>query len=90
MVEHRSHLQHDPLAETRDLATVHANDAIILHNLNYTFDPSPGLIFPTLASGAADGPGRAGARSMTPHRLLERCSDGRGDDPGKSRPPCCG
>ena len=44
---------------------------VILNNLHYTFDPSLGLIFPTLASGARMVLAEPG-EEYDPHRLLER------------------
>ena len=86
MVEHRA-ICNTILWRDKDL-TVHADD-VVLNNLHYTFDPSLGLIFPTLASGRADGPGRAG-RGVRPAPAAGARGDGRGDDPGSPARPAPG
>ncbi len=68
MVEHRA-ICNTILWRDKDL-TVHAGD-VVLNNLHYTFDPSLGLIFPTLASGARMVLAEPG-EEYDPHRLLER------------------
>ncbi len=68
MVEHRA-ICNTILWRDRDLL-VHSDD-VVLNNLNYTFDPSLGLIFPTLASGARMVLAEPG-EEYDPHRLLER------------------
>ncbi len=68
MVEHRA-ICNTLLWRDKDLP-VHAGD-VVLNNLNYTFDPSLGLIFPTLASGARMVLAEPG-EEYDPHRLLER------------------
>ena len=68
MVEHRA-ICNTILWRDKDL-TVHADD-VVLNNLHYTFDPSLGLIFPTLASGARMVLAEPG-EEYDPHRLLER------------------
>ncbi len=68
MVEHRA-ICNTILWRDKDL-TVHPDD-VILNNLRYTFDPSLGLIFPTLASGARMVLAEPG-EEYDPHRLLER------------------
>jgi len=68
MVEHRA-ICNTILWRDKDL-TIHAGD-VVLNNLNYTFDPSLGLIFPTLASGARMVLAEPG-EEHDPHRLLER------------------
>ena len=68
--------------------TVHAGD-VVLNNLNYTFDPSVALIFPTLAAGARMVLAEPG-EEYDPHRLLERVRDGRGDDPRSHACPVSG
>ncbi len=68
MVEHRA-ICNTLLWRDKDL-TVHADD-VVLNNLQYMFDPSLGLIFPTLASGARMVLAEPG-EEYDPHRLLER------------------
>ena len=68
MVEHRA-ICNTILWRDKEL-TVHADD-VVLNNLHYTFDPSLGLIFPTLASGARMVLAEPG-EEYDPHRLLER------------------
>ncbi len=67
MVEHRA-IGNTLLWRDRDL-TIHADD-VVLYNLPYTFDPSLGIIFPTLAAGARMVLAEPGAE-YDPHRLLE-------------------
>ena len=68
MVEHRA-ICNTILWRDKDLP-VHADD-VVLNNLHYTFDPSLGLIFTTLASGARMVLAEPG-EEYDPHRLLER------------------
>ena len=68
MVEHRA-ICNTIHWRDRDLK-IHAGD-VVLNNLHYCFDPSLGLIFPTLASGARMVLAEPG-EEYDPHRLLER------------------
>ena len=68
MVEHRAICN---TIHWRDKDLTVCADDVVLNNLNYTFDPSLGLIFPTLASGARMVLAEPG-EEYDPHRLLER------------------
>jgi amino acid adenylation domain-containing protein len=68
MVEHRA-ICNTIQWRNKDL-TLHASD-VVLNNLHYAFDPSLGLIFPTLAAGARIVLAEPG-EEYDPHRLLER------------------